>query len=347
MSVNVGKGWYMRVSSVRGLLVSAALVLPMVLVASSASAQIDLGAAGNYAVFGLGSTMSVGAADSSTLNTAEVYGDVAVGADTTNLTASGNGTFQKGFIQGNLYVDGPVTPASYDIVNKNFTVSGTVFGSTPANPGNNPDSVGTGTFNLSPAVQNAVDRSAFYAGLTGTSLGAINLNSANMTLTAGVYSATSFLENSGAILTITGAANSTLVLNVSGDFSFTKSFIVLQGGITSANVLFNITGGGTTVTVSGDNSLFFGTVLAVSRNITIDGLGTGSAQGVSVGPDGIPGTADDNTGYEGRVIGALSTSATTLDLILHSGAEVNVPEPTSYALVGVGLLGLLAIRRRK
>src|SRR6266404_346260 len=292
-------------------------------------------------------SINVGAADSETLNTAEIYGDVAMGADTTNTTASGSGSFQKGFIQGSLYVDGPVTPAAYTIVNKNFTVSGTVFGTTPANPGNNPDSVGTGTFNLSPGVQDAIDRSAFYAGLPGTSLGAINLNSANLTLTAGVYSATSFLENSGAILTITGAANSTLVLNVGGDFSFTKSFIVLKGGITSANVLFNITGGGTTVTVSGDNSLFFGTVLAVSRNITIYGLGTGSAQGVSVGPDGIPGTADDNTGYEGRVIGALSTSATTLDLILHSGAEVNVPEPSSYALVGVGLAGLLAIRRRK
>src|SRR6266446_3924490 len=327
----------------------AAVGLSTALVTSSASAQIDLGTAGTYAVFGLGSTMSVGSADSASLNTAEIYGNVAVGADTTNLTASGSGSFQKGFIQGSLYVDGPVTPAAYTIVNKNFTVSGTVFGTTPANPGNNPDSVGTGTFNLSPGVQDAIDRSAFYAGLPGTSLGAINLNSANLTLTAGVYSATSFLENSGAILTITGAANSSLVLNVGGDFSFTKSFIVLKGGITQDNVLFNITGSGTTVTVSGDNSLFFGTVLAVNRNITIDGLGTGSAKGVSVGPDGIPGTGDDNAGLEGRVIGALSTSATTLDLIVHSGGEVNqVPEPSSVALafVGVFLLGLVIRRRR-
>src|SRR5438445_11247213 len=45
------------------------------------AATINLGNAGNYAVFGLGSTMAIGAADTATLNTAEIYGDVAVGAD--------------------------------------------------------------------------------------------------------------------------------------------------------------------------------------------------------------------------------------------------------------------------
>jgi hypothetical protein len=314
-------------------------------------AGVDLGNAGNYTVLGMGSGLSIGSADTVTANTAEIYGNVGVGAATISNAAIGNGTLQKGFIQGNLYVDGPTTPATYDIVNKNFTISGTVFGTTPANPGNNPDSVGAGTFDLVPAVQDAINRSSFYASVPGQSaLGNFNLNSANMTLAAGNYSATSFLMNSGSILTINGSVGQTFVLNDSGDFSFAKSFIQLTGGITAADVLFNITGPGTTVTVSGDNSIFFGNILAVNRNITVDGLGTGSAPGVSLGPDGIPGTADDNPGLEGRVIGALSTSSsTTLDLIVHSGAEINqVPEPTSLALLGIGasVFSLLLCRRK-
>jgi PEP-CTERM motif len=312
-------------------------------------AGIDLGGAGAYTVFGLGSTQSVGSADSVTLNTAEIYGNVAVGADTSSGTASGNGSFQKGFIQGNLFIDGATTAASYTIVNKNFTVSGTVFGTVPANPGPNPDSTGTGTFNLAPAVQDAIDRSAFYNSLPGqVALGNFSLNSANTTLLAGTYSATGFSMNSGSILTISGGPNDTFVLNDSGDFSFAKSFIVLVGGITADNVLFNITGTGTTVTVSGSNSIFYGTVLAVSRNISIDGIGTGSPQGVSLGPDGLAGTADDNPGFDGRVIGSLSTSATVLNLGISGGAEINaVPEPTSIALFGTGLTALTLFLRRR
>ncbi|HEY2895486.1 MAG TPA: hypothetical protein VGJ16_14780, partial [Pirellulales bacterium] len=259
----------------------------------------------------------------------------------------------RGHIPGNLFVDGPITPATYSIVNKNFTIAGTVFGTTPANPGNNPDSVGTGTFDLVPAVNDAISRSAYYAAQPSTALGAVNLNSSNLTLAAGSYSATSFLENSGALLTITGGPTDTFVLNTSGNFSFAKSFIKLSGGITPDNVLFNITGTGTTVTVSGSESIFFGTVLAVNRSITIDALGTGTAmQGiVSLGPDGIAGTADDIAGLAGRVIGALSTSSTTLDLDIHSGAkivQIGLPEPSALVLglLAAASVGIVGLQRR-
>ena len=110
------------------------------------------------------------------------------------------------------------------------------------------------------------------------------------------------------------------------------------------------------------NSTFQGTLLGVSRSITLDNLGTGTAAGVDAGADGIWGTKDDNFGFNGRVIGALSCPPTCttpgiaqtadgLQLIIHSGAEVNgptgkfpptgipaVPEPNSFLLFGSGLV---------
>jgi hypothetical protein len=152
--------------------------------------------------------------------------------------------------------------------------------------------------------------------------------------------------NSGAILTINGSAADTFVLNDSGGYDFTKSYIKLTGGITPGNVLFNVTGTGTGVDVEGDESIFFGNLLAISRDITIAGLGTDSPQGVSVGLDGTPGTSDDNPGLAGRVIGALSTSSITYQLIVHSGAEINaVPEPGSFSFFALACLAWLAHRR--
>jgi hypothetical protein len=286
---------------------------------------IDLGLAGQYAVFGLGSTNGIGSADTVTNDTAEIYGDVAVGADTGSLTASGSGSFQKGFIQGNLYVDGPITPAAYTIVNKNFTVSGSVFGTVPANPGPNPDSIGTGTFNLVPAVQDAIDRSNYYATLPAqTIVGNVAVGGGTQTFNAGVYSATSFGISQGGVLTIHGGPNDIFVFNDSGDFSFGKGTMQLTGGITSGNVLFNVTGTGTTATIAADsNSIFYGTLLADYRNIVVQDIGNGTAAGAADG------------GVEGRVIGALSTSSTTLDLIVHSGAEIDFAGNTNDTLPGV------------
>ncbi|HVS25034.1 MAG TPA: PEP-CTERM sorting domain-containing protein [Gammaproteobacteria bacterium] len=333
----------MKTNLTQAVSVAAATVLVAALgfPARTSATTIDLGLAGQYAVFGLGSAVDVGTTNTAEANTANIYGNVAVGAQTTSPDASGYGFFQKGFIQGDLVVDGSNTPATYEIVNKNFTVTGTVFGTTPANPGPNPNSVGTGTFDLAPAVQDAIDRSVSYAVLSGTSLGDYAFGSGTHTLAAGIYSATSFDINSHTTFVINGSADDIFVMNVTGDFDFQKSYMQLTGGITSANVLFNVTGTGTAAKITGDESEFFGTLLATYRDIDIQGIGSGSGQGVGAG----------NAGLEGRVIGALSTDGTTRLLNIYSGAEINqpasVPEPTFLLLFSSGLVGLGLWGRRR
>ena len=332
----------------RILLAGGVLALVLATGATRSSAGIiDLGLAGQYAVFGLGSTTplgTLGTGDTLLINTGEVFGSAAVGADTTGATRAGNGSFQKGFITGDLVVD---TAATYTLVNKNFGVEGTVFGTNgatvcgnPAGCSGSPDTTGTGTANLVPAVQDAINRSAFYAGLPSTPLGNV---SGSQTLAAGVYSATSFDENNAQTLTITGGPNDIFVLNDSGGFNFAKSTIVLTGGITADNVLFNVTGVDTSSAGTADISgagIFQGTLLAVGRNIIVQDLGAGDPN--------TPGCASE--GLCGRVIGSDFSNE---ELIIHSGAKItfdrtiSTPEPSALLLLGTALAGLGFFCRRK
>ena len=243
------RGLAERLSHLRFLL--PFLLIALVVTPSIMASPIDLGLAGSFAVFGLGSTMAVGTTGDPLGNTFEIYGDVAVGADTSSATGTGFGDFQKGFIQGNLWADkSTVNSPGYATWSfaKDAGVTGTIDGA--PSPCTNTAGCGGGGFNgtgntdLSQAVSDAVVRSAFYAGLPGTSLGAYSPGATD-SLTAGVYSATDVHFN-GTVLTITGTAADSFVLNVSGDFDFAQSVIVLSGGITADNVLFNITGTGPT-----------------------------------------------------------------------------------------------------
>lgn len=80
-----------------------------------------------------------------------------------------------------------------------------------------------------------------------------------------------FTLNGNASLTLQGTATTTFVINVTKQFSLAgTSKIVLSGGVTWNNVLFNITGTGADVTVSG-SAVLQGIVMANARTVKLSG----------------------------------------------------------------------------
>ena len=86
-------------------------------------------------------------------------------------------------------------------------------------------------------------------------------------------------NGSGGTLTLNGAAGLAFVLNISGAFSLGgNAKILLTGGLTVSDVLFNITSSNSTFTIGGD-ALFNGTLLAhnssgAQRTLQISGHNT-------------------------------------------------------------------------
>ena len=264
------------------------LLVVTVFLASSSPIKGDailLGGAGQFAVLHLG--CGDGPHGQLKVNTGTIAGDVGIAAGATGASQPfGFGKFQKGFIAGMLVVD---SNASSSVVDKNFTVTAGVFSGQ----------------DLRFAVDDAISASAAAAALPAIELGIFTGGS----LMAGVYHADAFDLNK-TTLTITGGPFERLILNVSGPFDFHQSEIVLQGGITADNVLFNVLGTGDVVTVGHSESIFLGDLLAVEREIIVSELGVGSP----------PGAGPGNAGFLGRIIGGQCT-----DLILHSGAQATRP----------------------
>src|SRR5438270_10810346 len=109
----------------------------------------------------------------------------------------------------------------------------------------------------------------------------------------------------GGTLTLKGAAGSAFVLNISGAFSLGgNARILLTGGLTVSDVLFNITGSNSTFSIGGD-ALFNGTLLAYN----------------SSGPQ----RTLEITGHNTQINGELLANR----ILLQSGAHVNKPKEKS------------------
>ena len=73
-------------------------------------------------------------------------------------------------------------------------------------------------------------------------------------------------------LTLQGTATDNFIINVSKGFSLSgSSSIVLTGGIQWDDVLFNVTGTGSTVDISGSSNIMSGIVMATQRKVNLSG----------------------------------------------------------------------------
>jgi hypothetical protein len=108
-----------------------------------------------------------------------------------------------------------------------------------------------------------------YASLTNVNLS----GGQNITITGSgqvVLKLSNFIISSGTF-TLAGNAGTNYVINVSNQFSLSNSAkIILGAGISPTNVLFNIRGTGTQVTLSG-SSTFNGVLLATKRSVALSG----------------------------------------------------------------------------
>jgi hypothetical protein len=200
-----------------------------------------------------------------------IYGNVGI---TKNSHIQGSGPQ----LHGDLYLGDTASAQFSGTYTNNRPVTGKVHLGSGATVSPNTYSFTTVSDNpqalLDQARTSALAASALASSLAPTSaLTQINLSHVTMSLNPGVYNLTNFhLDHS--TLTLSGAGY--YVFNITSLFSLSSGKILLSGGATEANVLFNYTGtanaaftGGTGGTVPGglDESVLHGILLALNGQV--------------------------------------------------------------------------------
>lgn len=238
----------------RAFLAVCAIVLTHTSVFASGllSAGVDLGEAGpgdhNWAVFTLGSTNVA----NELTNGAQIVGDVGM-AGSSKLTVSGSQ------VVGSVYRR---NGGSVSLSN-----GGQVTGGTLNNSGIHSM--------LSQGASDAINASnaAYALSVSAGYPSTINANS-SLTLNGSgtvVLKLTDFTISGGSTLTLQGTASTTYIINVSRNFSLSNAAQVkLTGGLTWDNVLFNVRGTGSTVSLTGGSQVIGGILLAANRTVSLD-----------------------------------------------------------------------------
>ena len=182
----------------------------------------------------------------------------------------------NGFVTGNIGVNG----GNITVSGGNFPITGNVvLGTNATSSGLTGNVTGTITSNpslMTSAVTAATNASTTFAGLTATLTGPSSINDNGTTTTINLSSGlnvidlTSITLQNGSKLDLNGSAGSEIILNVSGNVTLNLSDIVLTGGLTANDVVFNITGGGLSTSGCLNNELdLAGTFLSLNNNVML------------------------------------------------------------------------------
>jgi hypothetical protein len=227
--------------------------------------------------------------------------DIGIGSGATTITGdvalgpNSAGTAEKATINGNLFVDSTSTTSIHpDLI---------VTGSTFLNQ------------NLSGPVADAFAASNFFKSLAPSQTFGNISGDFTFTGAAGrnVFSLNSVNEQG--TLTINGSSTSQFIFNITAGFILNGGSIVLTGGVTPDNVLFNFNGTGDGITLNKPVGDAMGIFLAPQRDIILD---------------------------KATLIGAVIGGGDGSKLVIHSGATLitAVPEVTPSSVI-FGFLGLV------
>jgi Ice-binding-like len=197
----------------------------------------------------------------------QVDGDIALAGVYSTLTVSGHTSISGG--------DRFEQTTSTESISSTGTITGSRFSSSTINS------------QLNSGVTSLKNVSIAAAGLTATagSPTSINLQGQNLAISNNPFSGkyvmnlSNFVLGGGSTLTLNGAAGSAFVLNITGKFDIGGgSKVLLTGGLTVSDVLFNVRGSNSTFSIGGD-SVFNGTLLAYNssgaqRTLQISGHNT-------------------------------------------------------------------------
>jgi hypothetical protein len=286
------------------------------------ASPITLGTAANYGVLvGTGQTLALNGSLS-------IAGNVGVGA---NSATQSNGI---NFISGTVYEDSGVSNNG----------SGYTF-----------VSGGVVTQSMSSAVSSALSASTAAAAMSATAGlvdqgGSITVSGGSVTIKAltnlsenVLYISSLSLLNGTLTFDDNGFTGAKFIIDVTGGFSVNSTGTgksVIQGinGASADDIIFNIEGTGTTVSLTGNSTNnIIGTVLAPSRNVTVGG--GGSLTGAIV--------AGVNNAGKSYTVSSSSGgyNITGLGYTPRPSTGGNTPEPSSILIFATGMISLVALRR--
>ena len=219
-----------------------------------------------WAAFSLGGGITETDVIDQFTGTTDIYGDVGVAGDG-NISLSGSAT-----IHGDLYWRTPGTLK----LSGNAQITGM----------RHHDSASDTILDNGVSEANATSTHAASFTLSSTAYASLTNITSSMTLYAQhdrpgnstVLNLNSIVLGNQSILTLSGTATDVFILNVSNQFSLTsQSKIVLSGGLSWDDVLFNIKGSGSEVTLDGQSTVN-GIIMANKRTVNLSGGSTVSGQ---------------------------------------------------------------------